>query len=144
MSALEIGKEIKAVKKSKLLVVAGILLIVVAVINVLFRINPSMMGWAIDGTISVIIFVSGVVLLKFDKRRFVGAFGFAGAVIGILYSILKLYVYKSVFLPIWELTLPPEEASTWFRIGLASFIPTIIISIIAAILILRWKISKPT
>jgi hypothetical protein len=132
--ALEIGKEIKSVKKPKLRTIAGILLIIVAIINVIVPISREVSGLVLNSVITLAIFVSGIAILKFDKWLPVRVFGLICAIIGILYSIIKLYVYRSVAIA--------EEAPEWFNTGLLVFIPMCLVSIAAAALILKWKLSK--
>ncbi len=131
---------IKTGKRFELRLIAGILLIIAAVINLLARIDIGIRGWAIDGIITLVLFASGIILLKFDKWLPFGALALGCAILGIFYPMLKLYVYHSMLPQV--LGLAPEECTAYFQVGLASFIPTTIISVIAAILILKWKFSK--
>ncbi|MDI6855901.1 MAG: hypothetical protein QMD21_03850 [Candidatus Thermoplasmatota archaeon] len=137
MTALEVSKEIKVAKKLEPRLIAGILIIIAAVINIIARIDIGTRGWTIDGIITLIIFVSGIVLLKFDKWLPFGAFGFACSIIGIFYPIIKLYIYCTIMPVVTELS-----SQELLPVGLPVFITTSAISVCAVAFILTWKFSK--
>lgn len=128
MTVLDIGREIKLEERSKLGELAGILLIIAGCINILARI-----GLIIDIIITILLIGTGIAILT-TKSPTAYKLGLLCSGIGIIYPIVKLWIFYFILPPLVEIS--PEEL---LKIGSVFLIPMFIVSVLAAWLLLRVK-----